>query len=92
MRSHRAIIKDADGATALADKLLPHMPEGRWETVKDLANTVQGWVRADSIPPEYWPVLVGLKLATHEELAHAVATRKIPGWRAPASTPEAMAS
>lgn len=76
MRTHRQIIDDANGATALAEKLHPLLI-GRWETAKALANTIQAWKRQNdgegSIPAEYWQALSDLEVATLEELAAAKA-------------------
>lgn len=77
MRPHRTIIDDAQGATAVAEKL--HVLPGyeRWETARILANTVQGWKRSDSIPPEYWQDFVDLRLASLEELAGYARQRRL---------------
>lgn len=79
VRAHSQIVRDAGGATAVAGSLFPLMPAGRWGEIKDLANTVQGWVRADSVPPEYWPAFVQLGLASLEEMAAAIAAARLPG-------------
>lgn len=79
MRTHRQIIDDANGATAVAKLVMPRLPAGRWPSVAALANTVQAWKRQDngagSIPAEYWQVLDDLGVATLEELAAAKAAR-----------------
>ena len=77
MRTHLTIIDAAGGATALAEKLLPQMPAGRWDDVRALANTIQAWKRQNkgegSIPAEYWQPLADLGVATLAELAAAKA-------------------
>lgn len=79
MRTHRQIIDDEGGATALAKKVFPHLPIGRWTTSGAFANTVQAWKRQDdgsgSIPAEYWQALTDLGVTTLEELAAAKAAR-----------------
>lgn len=89
MRCHSSIIDEANGATALASKLHGRPGYERWETVKDLANTIQGWKRTNSIPPEYWADLVDLKVAGHEELAEHARRHKL--FRG-AATPEQPAA
>lgn len=62
MRTHQKIIKDAGGATKVAEVL---SASGR----KVSANTVQGWAREDSISADFWNALADAELATLEELA-----------------------
>lgn len=81
MRNHLTIIDETGGATALAEKLFPVMPVGRWDDARALANTIQAWKRqnkgAGSIPAEYWQPLADLGVATLEELASAKAQELI---------------
>ena len=79
MRSHRQIIDDAGGASALAAEVFPHLPTGRWSDARALANTVQAWKRQaggkGSIPSEYWAILSAQKVASLDELAAGAAQR-----------------
>lgn len=74
-RSHRQILEDAGGVTPVRRKLagvgidLPDATVRSWPGLGDGAG---------SIPPEYWPSLVQLNLATLDELAHAAEARKFP--------------
>jgi hypothetical protein len=59
MRSHRQIISDAGGAAKL-HALLGYV--GRYETVNS-------WVKRNSIPRSAWPDMINAGVATINELA-----------------------
>lgn len=71
MRTHQQIVKDA-GASNLAARL----PEAG---VQLSQTTPQRWSDRNSIPAEYWPALVTLKVATMTELAAGVKQRRRGG-------------
>jgi hypothetical protein len=73
MRSHKDVIREAGGVTALAKKL----------SLTDRLTTVQSWWHRDSIPGEYWHTIADLELATLGELAAAASLRRA---RRPKST------
>lgn len=64
MRTHKQIIKDAGGPSAVAKVVVAE------------ANTAKGWSRSNSIPAMYWEPIVAAHLATLEELAAAAAARR----------------
>ena len=71
-RSHEQIIKDAAGGdtatefAALAAKIgaKPHQP--------------RDWAARDSVPPEWWGVLVEAALTTLEEMQRAAEAKRLP--------------
>jgi len=65
MRSHQTIIRDFG-----ADKLHDLLP------VKPSIYTVRSWEVRGSIPAQWWAALVGLNVATLDELAKAAPQRK----------------
>lgn len=65
MRTHAEIIR-SHGASALVRDLAAR-------EVRVHQSTPQRWVDRDSIPGEYWQVVVDLGIATLEELAAAAA-------------------
>lgn len=65
MRSHKQIIADADGPTAMARRL----------GMED-AGPVHQWVRNNSIPAPYWADVAEANIATLEELAHDAKGRR----------------
>jgi hypothetical protein len=75
MRTHTQIIDDACGVTAVRKALADHGLELPDETVRSWPKRQDG---QGSIPPEYWPSLVALGLATLDELAAAAEARKFP--------------
>lgn len=68
MRSHSAIITDAEGPTAFHRKL---------ELGEHQIHAVRSWYQRDSIPPEHWRRISELGLATLEELAEAAEAKKL---------------
>lgn len=75
MRTHFEIIKAAGGPHALASAL--HERVGG--ELPTLQSRVRGWSLQGSIPSEYWPTIVDLRVATLEELAAAHEAKKLPG-------------
>lgn len=80
-RDHQQIIVENGGAKALAEKLFALPAYRAWASIDDLANTIQGWKRSNSIPPEYWPDLKALEVSTLVELADAIAKARPPAPR-----------
>ncbi|KQV66610.1 hypothetical protein ASC70_12310 [Caulobacter sp. Root343] len=74
-RSHRQILEDAGGVTPVRRQLASVGIDLPDPTVRSWPLGGEG---AGSIPPEYWPSLVQLKIATLEELARAAEARKFP--------------
>jgi hypothetical protein len=66
MRTHRDVIHDAGGVTAVAKKL----------SLSQRPTTVQSWWQRDSIPGEYWLLIAQHDMASLPELALAAATRR----------------
>lgn len=65
MRTHRQIIDDAKGPSAIA------------RAIGAEPNTAKQWRRNGSIPAPYWAALALAELATLEELADAASARRI---------------
>lgn len=75
MRSHSSIIEDAGGVSAVRKALADRGLDLPDETVRSWPKRQHGH---GSIPPEYWPSLVSLELATLAELAQAAEARRFP--------------
>ncbi len=65
MRTHAQIIADAGGYQGLADKLGLERERLRF------------WSKRESIPAEHWAAVAAAEIASLEELAEAVAVRRI---------------
>ena len=74
-RSHSDIIEDAGGVSAVRKALADRGLDLPDETVRSWPKRQQGH---GSIPPEYWPSLVLLEMATLAELADAAEARRFP--------------
>jgi hypothetical protein len=73
-RTHAQIIRDNGGPAKVARALAPVFD------VKGprMQERVKAWVKASSIPPEYWPSLVDREWATTDELAAAAEATAFP--------------
>ncbi len=78
LKTHEQILAEI-GATALAERLFPHLPAGRWADASKLANTVQAWKRSKSIPGEYWRTFDLAGIATVEALMAAAELKRLGG-------------
>lgn len=73
MRTHSEVIEAAGGAHQLAQLIAPILGADG-EVVR---KRVWAWVKADSIPGEYWALLARSGIAEVSELAEAAEARKL---------------
>lgn len=67
MRTHKMIIAEAGGPTAVHERLGLAAHE---------IHAVRSWSQREKIPPEHWTAFVDAGIATLEELAEAAAARR----------------
>lgn len=73
MRTHSEVIEAAGGAHQLAQLITPILGA----EAEVIRKRVWAWVKADSIPGEYWALLARSGVAEVSELAEAAEARKL---------------